>query len=248
MVDREGTLRPRDKRPLLIRAEITKAPEPAADEGKVVDLMEALRRSVAEAKKHRPAVNEALIQRAHETAVAAHIQARETFGAAQIAVQEYIEGTFQKELQTYESQITVAEQNLRSAQDLLEPRMGATGRNAGDAPANAVDLPGHPAIRREILDHLREGPMTTGDLAERFPRLSRFAVMQHLGVLEEADLVVPRRDGRLRLNYLNPVPIQRIYQRWVSRYQEPWAESLVALKGAMESAASDRSRRRKRAG
>lgn len=56
----------------------------------------------------------------YETAVAAHIQARETFGAAQIAVQEYIEGTFQKELQTYESQITVAEQNLRSAQDLLE--------------------------------------------------------------------------------------------------------------------------------
>lgn len=90
--------------------------------------------------------------------------------------------------------------------------------------------------------------MSTSAIVEEFRDLSRFAVMQHLGVLEEADLVVPRRDGRLRLNYLNPVPIQRIYQRWVSRYQEPWAESLVALKGAMESAASDRSRRRKRAG
>ena len=72
--------------------------------------------------------------------------------------------------------------------------------------------------------------------------------MQHLGVLEEADLVVPRRDGRRRLNVLNPVPIQRIYRRWVSRYQEPWAESLVALKGTLESDSSERARRSKRAG
>ena len=69
-----------------------------------------------------------------------------------------------------------------------------------------------------------------------------------LGVLEEADLVVPQRAGRLRLNFLNPVPIPRIYHRWVSRYQEPWAESLVALKGTLESRASERSRRGKRAG
>lgn len=65
------------------------------------------------------------------------------------------------------------------------------------------------------------GPLTTGALADRFPEITRFAVMQHLRVLEEAELVVPRRDGRERYNYLNPVPIQRIYDRWVSRYTKP---------------------------
>jgi DNA-binding transcriptional ArsR family regulator len=89
-------------------------------------------------------------------------------------------------------------------------------------------------IRRRMLDILRESPQSTGELADAFAEHSRFAVMQHLRVLERADLVVHRREGRLRLNYLNPVPIQRIYHRWVSRYQEPWAESLVALKGTLE--------------
>jgi DNA-binding transcriptional ArsR family regulator len=93
-----------------------------------------------------------------------------------------------------------------------------------------------------MLDLLRDGPMSTGDLAERFRDLSRFAVMQHLGVLVEADLVVPHKHGRVRMNYLNPVPIQRIHERWVSRYQQPWAEALVGLKRDMEP------RRRKRSG
>jgi DNA-binding transcriptional ArsR family regulator len=91
--------------------------------------------------------------------------------------------------------------------------------------------------RRRMLDLLRAGPMTTGDIAGRFPRLSRFAVMQHLGVLGQGNLVVHRRDGRQRLNYLNPVPIQQIYDRWVSRYQASWAESLVTLKEALEAGA-----------
>ena len=103
-------------------------------------------------------------------------------------------------------------------------------------------------VRRRMLDLLRDGPMSTGALADEFRDLSRFAVMQHLGVLEEADLVMPRRDGRTRLNFLNPVPIQRIYHRWVSRYQEPWAESLVALKGTLETSEPHGSRRGKRAG
>jgi len=90
-------------------------------------------------------------------------------------------------------------------------------------------------IRRRMMDLLRDGPVSTGALSESFRDLSRFAVMQHLRVLEEADLVVPRREGRTRLNYLNPVPIQRIYDRWVSRYQAPWTESLVSLKGALET-------------
>lgn len=88
--------------------------------------------------------------------------------------------------------------------------------------------------RRHILDVLRDGHRTTGDLADLFPDLSRFAVMQHLKVLAEADLVRVRRSGRERHNFLNPVPIQRIHRRWVSRYQKPWAEALVGLKDFLE--------------
>jgi DNA-binding transcriptional ArsR family regulator len=95
------------------------------------------------------------------------------------------------------------------------------------------------AIRRRILDLLREGPRTTGVLADAFPELSRFAVMQHLKVLEEAELVRVRRSGRERYNHLNPVPIQRIHQRWVSHYQRPWAEALVGLKHELESEAAE---------
>ena len=91
-------------------------------------------------------------------------------------------------------------------------------------------------IRRAMLDVLRDGACTTGDLADRFPALSRFAVMQHLGVLEAGNLVVHRRQGRQRLNYLNPVPIQQIFDRWVSRYQQPWLEALVGLKSELETA------------
>jgi DNA-binding transcriptional ArsR family regulator len=88
-----------------------------------------------------------------------------------------------------------------------------------------------------MLDVLRDGPSTTSELAARFPELSRFAVMQHLGVLEEGNLVVHRRRGRQRFNYLNPIPIQQIFDRWVSRYQAPWLESLVALKDELEESA-----------
>lgn len=88
--------------------------------------------------------------------------------------------------------------------------------------------------RRQILDHLREGPLITGELADRFPELSRFAVMQHLKVLEEADLVLARKDGRRRFNHLNPVPIERIYARWVSDYVQPWTQALVGLKHTLE--------------
>ncbi len=92
-------------------------------------------------------------------------------------------------------------------------------------------------VRRTILDALRDGPRTTGELAARFPALSRFAVMQHLRVLEEAELVVPRRAGRQRFNYLNPVPIQRIHDRWVVRYMKPWTEALVSLHDELEAEA-----------
>jgi DNA-binding transcriptional ArsR family regulator len=63
--------------------------------------------------------------------------------------------------------------------------------------------------RRAMLDALRDGPLTTTALCERLPELSRFAVMQHLGVLERAGVVLVRREGRERWNELNAVPIQR---------------------------------------
>ena len=91
-------------------------------------------------------------------------------------------------------------------------------------------------VRRRMLDLLVvEEPLTTGDLAERFADdLSRFAVMQHLKVLEEVDLVVAVREGRRRFNYLNPVPIQQVYDRWVSRYMQPWTDALTSLKRELE--------------
>ena len=90
-------------------------------------------------------------------------------------------------------------------------------------------------VRRRMLDLLRDGPLTTTALGEHFPKLSRFAVMQHLRVLEAAELVVPRREGRERYNYLNPVPIQQLYDRWVARYMKPWTEALVSLQHQLET-------------
>lgn len=94
-------------------------------------------------------------------------------------------------------------------------------------------------IRRRMLDVLTEGPAATGELASHFAELSRFAVMQHLGVLEAADLVVSRKVGRQRVNHLNPVPIQRISDRWIDRYRRPLATALVDLKVQLESEADD---------
>ncbi len=91
------------------------------------------------------------------------------------------------------------------------------------------------ATRRQMLDLLSEAPLDTGDLAWHFPHLSRFAVMQHLKVLEEGNLVVRQKSGRRVINHLNPIPIQQIYHRWVQRYQQPWAEALVGLKAELEA-------------
>ena len=102
--------------------------------------------------------------------------------------------------------------------------------------------------RRRLLDLLKEAPRTTGDLCEQFP-ISRFAVMKHLAILERAGLVIIGRQGRERLNYLNAVPIQQIYERWISGYQALWASSLLRLKARIEEAAESKpSRQRRRRG
>jgi DNA-binding transcriptional ArsR family regulator len=83
--------------------------------------------------------------------------------------------------------------------------------------------------RRAILDLLRQGSRTTTAVVEAFPELTRFGVMKHLDVLREAGLVNTREEGRQRVNSLNAVPIRRIYERWVSRYEEFWADKLLRL-------------------
>ncbi len=95
-------------------------------------------------------------------------------------------------------------------------------------------------VRREILDRLREGALATGELVLHFPDISRYAVMQHLGVLTEANLVIPKKDGRVRMNHLNAVPIRMIYERWVSRYEGQWASALTGLKRSIEEGCSCR--------
>jgi DNA-binding transcriptional ArsR family regulator len=64
--------------------------------------------------------------------------------------------------------------------------------------------------------------------------MTRIAVAKHLRLLEEAGLVVSRRQGREKLHYLNPVPIRLIHDRWVSKYTEPWAAGLAGLKQELE--------------
>jgi DNA-binding transcriptional ArsR family regulator len=88
--------------------------------------------------------------------------------------------------------------------------------------------------RRAILDELKNHPQTTGALCARFPALDRCTVMQHLKVLEAADLVIARRDGRERWNYLNPLPIKRIHERWIGTYAAQAVELLDRLKGDLE--------------
>jgi uncharacterized protein YndB with AHSA1/START domain len=88
--------------------------------------------------------------------------------------------------------------------------------------------------RRSLLDELfREDGQTLSALEERFP-MTRFGIMKHLRVLEEAGLVVTRRRGREKLHFLNPVPIRLVHDRWVSKYAEPWAATLSDLKTELE--------------
>jgi DNA-binding transcriptional ArsR family regulator len=88
--------------------------------------------------------------------------------------------------------------------------------------------------RRSLLDDLYEADgQTLSALVERVP-MTRFGVMKHLKVLEEAGLVVTKRRGREKLHFLNPVPIRLVHDRWVSKYAEPWAATLSELKTTLE--------------
>ena len=95
-----------------------------------------------------------------------------------------------------------------------------------DAVFKALADPG----RRELLDRMVETDgLSVGELCEVLPDVTRFAVMKHLKVLEEAHLLTTEKHGRRKLHYLNPVPIQMIHDRWISKYASLFTVALTSL-------------------
>ena len=98
--------------------------------------------------------------------------------------------------------------------------------------------------RRSLLDELfKEDGQTLSALEARLP-MTRYGVMKHLKVLEEADLVVTRRSGREKLHFLNPVPIRLIHNRWIHKYAEHQVSALAELKAELEAKACRQTRKR----
>ena len=89
--------------------------------------------------------------------------------------------------------------------------------------------------RRTLLDLLYQNDgQTLGELCAHLP-MTRYGVMKHLQLLEEAQLITTQKVGREKFHYLNPVPIQQVYERWVSKYAQPFAHVLVQLKKKLEN-------------
>ena len=89
--------------------------------------------------------------------------------------------------------------------------------------------------RRRILDVLKARPGCNVNYVASFFEVSRIAVMKHLKVLEEAGLVVSRKEGRERVLHFNPVPIQEIHERWTTEFSTRWAAKLTRIKSRVES-------------
>ena len=91
------------------------------------------------------------------------------------------------------------------------------------------------AHRRKIMDLLHEkSGMTSSEIEAQFQDITRFGVMKHLKMLEEASLITTRKEGRFKYHYLNAVPLQEIADRWISRFAAPWASNLTQLKNTLE--------------
>ena len=91
------------------------------------------------------------------------------------------------------------------------------------------------STRRHILDLVRDKPgQAVGELAKSFD-VSRIAIMNHLRVLEEAGLLISRKDGRTRRLFLNAMPIQEIHERWITGYGAYWVDRLSFIKQAAEA-------------
>ena len=90
--------------------------------------------------------------------------------------------------------------------------------------------------RRQLLDALRDRDgRTLVELCAVLPAMTRFGVMKHLAVLEQAGLVGTERAGRTKLHYLNPVPIRELHDRWISKYARPVTAAMVGLKRQLET-------------
>ncbi len=95
------------------------------------------------------------------------------------------------------------------------------------------------AGRRKLLDALyKDNGLTLLELCATL-RMSRQAVSKHLAILERAGLVVTMRRGREKLHYLNPVPLQAIYERWIRKFEEKRLAALAALKSAFDKEGED---------
>lgn len=105
-----------------------------------------------------------------------------------------------------------------------------SGRSSGDVFKALAD-----DGRRALLDALfRRDGQTLGDLCTVLPDMSRFGVMKHLVVLEAAGLVVTHKVGRAKHHFLNPVPIQQIHDRWMSKYAQPFTKAMTDLQRHLE--------------
>ena len=100
--------------------------------------------------------------------------------------------------------------------------------------------------RRFLLDLLRKRDGQTLGEPEWEPEMSRFGVMNHLKVLEEAGLVITRREGREKLHFLNAIPIRQIHDRWIDKYMEHQVSALVDLKKSLEENKSESKWKRKK--
>ena len=90
--------------------------------------------------------------------------------------------------------------------------------------------------RRHLLDQLFERDSRTLGELQAGVDMTRFGVMKHLGVLEDAQLITTRKSGREKLHYLNPVPIRLIHDRWIDKYTERRVSALTQLKSSLEKA------------
>ena len=88
--------------------------------------------------------------------------------------------------------------------------------------------------RRKILDLIRDKPRTTGELCNHLKNLDRCTVMQHLSVLERADLIIVKRKANYRWNNINPLPIKEIYDRWICNYAAESVDLLARMKQEIE--------------
>ena len=103
-------------------------------------------------------------------------------------------------------------------------------------------------VRRRILDIVKDDPgCTVGEVAACFDT-TRIAVMRHIRMLEEVDLLISRKEGRKRHLYHNAVPIQMIYDRWTTEYSSLWASRMVDLKYRIEAGTKKRKKKGKKHG